>query len=327
MTSARIILVDGDLHTAALLAAELGRRGFDAVDQVADASLLAPLLAASVADVVIVNHRYQQEDALAACNLVRRLAGDCATLVIAAPGPAMAAVRGWAQRFRSIDAIVEKPLHDDRFYRALTDLLAVKAAARQVVPEGALATAGNTDDPQAELFEAVVMFTDIRDSSRLITQLAPREFFAMLNEVLSAQTSRIQAGQGSVVKYTGDGVMAIFRGMGRSYLALRCGLELAAMSRSQRLQSGVGIAQGLVLAGLIGDADNIGQRRQFDVIGATAHLAARLCARAEAGQVVATRELNAVAGVRNPAPQPFEKVSIRGFASAIDCVAFKPESA
>jgi class 3 adenylate cyclase len=337
MSGTRIVLVDGDRHTAALLAAELERRGFDTVDQVASASLLAPLLAAGAADVVIVNHRYQQDDALAACNLVRRLGGDCATLVIAAPGPAMAAVRAWAQRFRSIDAIVEKPLRDDRFDRTLTELLAAKAAARQVrnrsarlsnlVPEGALAAAAEAGDPQAELFEAVVMFTDIRDSSRLITQLAPREFFTMLNEVLSEQTSCIQAGQGSVVKYTGDGVMAIFRGMGRSYLALRCALELAAMSRRQRLRSGVGIAQGLVLAGLLGDAANLGQRRQFDVIGATAHLAARLCARAEASQVVATRELNAVAGVKNPAPQPVEKVSIRGFASPIDCVAFNPEAA
>jgi adenylate cyclase len=337
MSAARIILVDSDRHTAAMLAAELGRRGFGAVELAATASALAPLLAAGAADVVIVNHRYQEEQALAACNLVRSLAAECGTLVMTAPGPALVAVRAWARQFRSIDVIVEKPLHDDRFDRILTELLAVKAAARQVrsraarlanlVPEGALATAGDTDDPQAELFEAVVMFTDIRDSSRLITQLAPREFFGMLNEVLSEQTARIQAGQGSVVKYTGDGVMAIFRGMGRSYLALRCGLELAALSHKQRLQSGVGIAQGLVLAGLIGDAGKVGQRRQFDVIGATAHLAARLCARAGAGQLVATRELNAVADVRNPAPRPFEQVSIRGFASPVDCVAFNPEAA
>ena len=115
--------------------------------------------------------------------------------------------------------------------------------------------------------------------------------------------------------------------MGRSYLALRCGLELASVSRRQGLPYGVGVAQGLVLAGLIGDAWQTGQRRQFDVIGATAHLAARLCARAEAGQVVVTSSINEVARVVTPMPQPIEQVSFRGFAHPIDCVAFTPEPA
>ena len=336
MPSAQIVVVDRDEHTAGLLVAELVRRGFGAV-AATGASSLPALLAGGVTDVVIVNHHYQEEGALAACDIVRRVAPDCATVVVAAPGPALAAVRARAQQQRSVDVIFEKPFGDDRFYLVVTELLAVKVTARQartradrlanLVPAGALASVGKPEDSQAELFDAAVLFTDIRDSSRLINQMAPRQFFHVLNNVLSEQTLCIQDGQGSVVKYTGDGVMAIFRGMGRSYLALRCGLELAAMSRRQSLPFGVGIAQGLVLAGLIGDASRIGRRRQYDVIGATAHLAARLCARAEAGQVVVTSNVNAVARVRTPTPQPFEKVSIRGFALPVDCVAFSPEAA
>lgn len=337
MTGSRIVLVDSDEHTAGQLVAELARRGFGPVPVATTASALPPLLAGGATDVVIVNHRYQEEGVLAACGIARRVVPDCATLVVAAPGPALAAVRAWARQTRSIDVIVEKPFFDERFYLVLTELLAGRAAARQarsradrlanLVPAGALVSVGEAIDSQAELFDAAVLFTDIRDSSRLITQIAPREFFDLLNHVLSEQTSRIHAAQGSVVKYTGDGVMAIFRGMGRSYLALRCGLELATLSSRQRLPFGVGIAQGLVLAGLIGDASNTGQRRQFDVIGATAHLAARLCAQAEPGQVVATSNVNAVARVQTPAPRPIEKVSIRGFERPVDCVAFSPEAA
>jgi class 3 adenylate cyclase len=337
MMGSRIVLVDSDGHTAGQLVAELARRGFDPVTVATTPSALPPLLAPASTDVVIVNHRYQEEGVLAACGIARRAVPDCATLVVAAPGPALAAVRAWGRETRSIDVIVEKPFFDERFYLVLTELLAGRAAARQarsraerlanLVPAGALVSGGEAIDPQAELFEAAVLFTDIRDSSRLITQIAPREFFDLLNHVLSEQTARIHAAQGSVVKYTGDGVMAIFRGMGRSYLALRCGLELAALSSHQRLPFGVGIAQGLVLAGLIGDAGNTGQRRQFDVIGATAHLAARLCAQAEPGQVVATSSVNAVARVQTPAPRPIEKVSIRGFERPVDCVAFSPEAA
>jgi class 3 adenylate cyclase len=337
MPATRIVLVDSDDHTASLLAAELARRGFGAVAVAATGSALPPLLASGDADVVIVNHRDHEDGALAACNIARRMAPECATVVATAPGPALQAVRAWARQSLSIDVIVEKPFFDERFYQMLTELLALKATARQsrsraerlanLVPAGALHAAVELSDPQAELFDAAVLFTDIRDSSRLINQMPPREFFDTLNHVLSEQTSRIHAAQGSVVKYTGDGVMAVFRGMGRSYLALRCGLELAAMSSRQCLPFGVGIAQGLVLAGVAGIADQAGQRRQFDVIGATAHLAARLCARAQPGQVIATRSINAVARVQSPAPRPFEQVSLRGFASPVDCVVFTPEAA
>ena len=337
MAGSRIVLVDRDEHTASLLVAELGRRGFDRVTVAAAASLLPPLLGGGRVDAVIVNHRYQEDGALAACKVARRLAPDCATLVVTAAGPALAHVRAWARQSLSVDVIVEKPFVDERFYLALADLLAGRASALEsrrrterlanLLPAGAQATAESLGDSQAELFDAAVLFTDIRDSSRLITQMAPRDFFELLNAVLSEQAARIEAAQGSVVKYTGDGVMAVFRGMGRSYLALRCGLELAAMSSSERLPFGVGVAQGLVLAGLIGDARRTGHRRQFDVIGATAQLAARLCARAEPGQLVATSSINAVAQVRTPAPRPIEKVSIRGFDSPVDCVVFKPEAA
>jgi class 3 adenylate cyclase len=337
MAESGIVLVDSDAHTGAVLAAELGRRGFGAVTVLPDASSLKALLADGRVDVLVVNHRYQEDGALAACSIARRQAPDCATVVVTAPGPALAAVRGWARLSLSIDVIAEKPFVDDRFYRTLTDLLAAKTSVRDsrrrvealanLLPEGAVSSVGEHAGQQAELFDAAVLFTDIRDSSRLVNQLAPREFFDVLNQSLSAQASRIRQGQGSVVKYTGDGVMAVFRGMGRSYLALRCGLELAAMSSRHRLPFGVGIAQGLVLAGLIGDAGQTGQPRQFDVIGATAHLAARLCALAEPGQLVTTSSINAVAQVRTPQPRPIEQVSIRGFAAPVDCVKFTPEAA
>ena len=85
-------------------------------------------------------------------------------------------------------------------------------------------------------------------------------FFENLNALLSAQAALVRTHQGAVVKYTGDGMMAIFRGMGRSYLALRCGLAIADLNGKHPFPFGIGIAQGLVLAGLIGDSTEAGQR-------------------------------------------------------------------
>lgn len=334
----RLLLFDADAHTAAVLVAELARRGHAAVRIVADAAQLPAMLASHAPDVVVINHRYQQSDSLPACSTIRQLAPDASTVVLVAPGPEQRTVRAWAEQTRSIDAILEKPFVGERFFLIVEQLLAAKTVSRELrelrdgaerlanlVPAGALSAGSAPVDPKTELFEAAVLFTDIRDSSRLITQMPPRDFFELLNRVLSAQAARIQASEGSVVKYTGDGVMAIFRGMGRSYLALRCGLELATMSRELSLPYGVGIAQGLVMAGLIGDAGQTGQRRQYDVIGATAHLAARLCAMAQAGCVVATRSVNAVAQVETRAQRSIGPVAIRGFGQAVDCVEFSPD--
>ena len=120
--------------------------------------------------------------------------------------------------------------------------------------------------------------------------------------------------------------MAIFRGMGRSYLALRCGLELAALNNDTKFPFGIGIAQGLVLAGLIGDSNRAGQRSQYDVVGATVHLASRSCSLANAGEVVTTSGINVAARVTTPTPKSVSGVPVRGFDKPIDCVVF-PSSA
>lgn len=186
-------------------------------------------------------------------------------------------------------------------------------------PAACLPDAAGDDD----LFEAAVLFTDMRGSSDLITRTAPREFFRILNASLSAQAECVRGFEGDVVKYTGDGLMAVFRGMGRSSLALRCALALArACERDQRLPFGIGVADGLVLAGFVGP-DGPGERRHQDVIGATVHLAARLCAMAGAGEVMTTTSTHDTAQLPAASLRPMGPVAVPGFPEAIDCVAFE----
>jgi adenylate cyclase len=154
--------------------------------------------------------------------------------------------------------------------------------------------------------------------------MPPREFFKMLNHTLSIQTRLVRSHEGSVVKFTGDGVLAVFRGMGKSYLAMRCALELASSSSQQIFPYGIGVAGGLILAGLVGDSQHAGQKRQYDVIGATVHLAARLCHMAQARQVVSTRKAFAAARLSNASASPIGVVAIRGFDAGVDCVTLNP---
>ncbi len=336
MKNARLMLIDSDAYTRSVLVDQLAQRGYDDVKLVNSALELPALLESAHPDVVIFNYQSDKPDSLSALTTVKQLSPQAATIAIVSPGPALKAVRAWSQQTLGIDMVIEKPLSDERFFMTLRDLLQVKTALRELqsktqrlsnlVPEGALSTIERSVDAESELFEAVVLFTDMRGSSQLIRKMPTRSFFKLLNQSLTAQSSQIRRHKGSVIKYTGDGVMAIFRGTGMSYLALRCALDLAIDSNDHELPFGIGVAKGLVLAGLIGDSNHAGQRRQYDVIGATAHLAARLCAMATPGEVIATANINAVAKVSSPTPRAIGNVSIRGFNHGIDCIAFNPSN-
>ena len=336
LKNARLMLIDSDAYTRSVLLDQLAQRGYDNVKLADSAVELPTLLAAAQPDIVIFNYQSDKPDSLSALTTVKLLRPQVATIAIVSPGPALKAVRAWSQQTQGIDVVIEKPLSDERFFMTLRDLLQVKMSLRELqsktqrlsnlVPEGALSAIESNADTEAELFDAVVLFTDVRGSSQLIRKMPPRSFFKILNQSLSAQSSQIRQHKGSVIKYTGDGLMAIFRGSGSSYLALRCALDLAIYSNTQELPFGIGVAKGLVLAGLIGDSNHAGQRRQYDVIGATAHLAARLCAMANPGEVITTTNINAVAKVSNPAPRVIGNVAIRGFSHGIDCIAFNPSN-
>jgi class 3 adenylate cyclase len=330
----QLMLIDSDNYTASVLVEALRDHGFGAVVPVSNTLALPGLLESGQPDVVIFNYQSDRPDSLTICSTIKLMAPQAAIVAIVSPGPALKALRAWSKLTHSIDAIVEKPFSDERFFTTLGELLSSKKSAREtasqakrlanLVPEGALSAVHQNFKNEGEIFDAAIIFTDIRGSSQLIRDMPPREFFELLNQLLSLQARHISSFEGSVIKYTGDGVMAIFRGMGRSCLALRCALELAALSKDQQMPFGTGVAQGVVLAGLIGDFRQAGQRRQYDVIGATVHLAARLCGMANAGEVISTKSISLAAKLATPTPREIASVSIRGFDQEIDCVAFNP---
>lgn len=334
MINSKLMLVDKNDYTSSLLATNLYQLGFKDIKTVTDGSALPKAIAECRPDVVIFNYHFEELDSLILCSTLKQMSPQSLIVAIVSPGPAFKTVNLWAKQTKSIDLIVEKPLSDERFFTALKDLLRVKNSSKaletkaqllvNLVPEAALSAIETNFNNEAKMFEATVLFTDIRRSTELIREMPPREYFQLLNDLLSSQAKLIKQFEGSVIKYTGDGVMAVFKGMGRSYLAMRCALALATTGHNIKLSYGVGVAEGLVLAGLIGDSKNEAQRLQYDVIGATVHLAARLCGMASAGEVITTKKLIAMAKLKEITAHDIGSVSIKGFGDKIDCVAFNP---
>ena len=193
-----------------------------------------------------------------------------------------------------------------------------EASARRL--RGLVAEGGRDWSGAPVMLEAAVLFTDVRRSTALAATLPAPELFAAINRSLSAQAAVVREWRGAVIKFTGDGLLADFRGRGRSHFALRCALALQErFSGADDMRIGVGVAEGLVMKGLLGEPGS----QLFDMIGATVHLAARLCSTAGEGEIVATPRMVRAAGLPLSRSRT-QSVQLRGFDKLYECVFISP---
>lgn len=324
-SSEPILLIDPDAYTSGLLADALGDMGYASVAIAHSAAEASSMLAKHSFGAVLLNFQSDSRDMLACCATVKRSDSRLPVIVITAPGPALAEVRRWQADTASIDAIIEKPLRDSRLQQALVALVSTRRAAQRsdrlarLIPIEAVNAVDGPETPA--MIEQAVLFTDLRRSTHLAVSLGPRVLFERVNVALSAQAKVVRQAGGSVIKFTGDGLLATFRGSGRNHLALRCALALQPLSEAPgALPFGIGLASGLTITGFIGEPD----QRHYDVIGATVHLAARLCALAGSGEVVATAQASRLSGLGADRRNDLGEVAVRGFDAPIHCVAFTP---
>ena len=121
---------------------------------------------------------------------------------------------------------------------------------------------------------ASVLFTDIVGSTKMASALGDRRWRELLDSHDKLTRSYVEKYRGRVVKSTGDGALAIFDGPARS---VRCASAL------RDALAGLGIA---LRAGI--HTGEIEQRGD-DVGGIAVHIAARVQALAEPGQVLVSR--------------------------------------
>lgn len=130
-----------------------------------------------------------------------------------------------------------------------------------------------------------VMFTDIRSFTPLTESIEPEVVVSFLNEYFSLMVEIVFRYGGTLDKYIGDGLMAVFGAPftvdyapGRAVLAaIEMVAALERFNKKQRLvvgnvKMGVGIATGTVILGNIGS----NQRMEFTCIGDTVNTASRL---------------------------------------------------
>jgi adenylate cyclase len=170
--------------------------------------------------------------------------------------------------------------------------------ARQVVdeilknPDGIMLTGERRD--------VTVIFCDLRGFTPLAEKLPPEEVVAALNEFYSLMIDTTIKNDGSINKFLGDAVMAIFGApvhyADHSLRAIKTAVGMQAQVAelsAQRVKSGkapiaigIGVSAGVAVAGTVGTESQM----EYTVIGDRVNLAARLESNAKPGQILISQE-------------------------------------
>jgi class 3 adenylate cyclase len=161
-----------------------------------------------------------------------------------------------------------------------------------------LIVTGGAEDPlRTHRREITVVFLDLRGFTSFAEAAEPEEVMGVLREYHEAMGRLIVEHEGTLERFTGDGMMVFFNDpvpvdnpaerAVRMAAAMRDrvrALRASWRKRGHDLDLGVGIAQGYATIGAIGFEG----RWDYGAIGTVTNLAARLCAEAQGGQVLIT---------------------------------------
>jgi adenylate cyclase len=193
-----------------------------------------------------------------------------------------------------IASVIVRFFTETRQHRRVSSLFAQyvpQAVARELEESG-----GIDQHVEGERLEVGLFFCDLRGFTHLSASLEPTQVRAMLNAFYELTTDAILAYGGTIMKFVGDEVFAVFGAPlpmeHHTQCALDCALTIQARAPELRdmlaeieipeVKFGIGLNAGEVVAAHVGDS----RRRQYDVVGDTVNLGSRLCGQAGPGEIV-----------------------------------------
>jgi len=154
------------------------------------------------------------------------------------------------------------------------------------------------DHRESERRTATVMFTDISGFTAMSEKMDPEEITALMNRCFTRLEEKIRMHGGTIDKYIGDCIMALFgvpaaienaphQAVSAAMAVREC---LKEFNRERNLaiplDVHIGINSGMVLAGAVGGAE----KREYTVMGDTVNIASRLEDASGTGQILVGQE-------------------------------------
>jgi adenylate cyclase len=185
---------------------------------------------------------------------------------------------------------------------------------------------GSAGDPlQTHRREVTVVFLDLRGFTAFAETAEPEEVMGVLREYHAAMGALILAHEGTLERFSGDGMMVFFNDPVPIPNAPERAVQMAVAMRDQAgelgarwrkrghdLDVGIGIAQGFATIGAIGFEG----RLDYGAIGTVTNLAARLCGEAKTGQILVSRRLLGAVEALAEA-EPVGELPLKGFAKPV----------
>jgi adenylate cyclase len=173
--------------------------------------------------------------------------------------------------------------------------------------------------------DVTVLFSDISGFTAMSSRLAPREVVDLLNRYFPVMAEIVFRHEGTLEKYIGDALMAIW-GVPTPHdddadRALAAALEMkSALERlngsfgeDRRLEIHVGLNSGPVAFGNIGSPDYV----QFAAIGDTTNVSARVCTAAQSGEVLVSEATRRRLKTGRFTLEPLPPVAVKGKAEPL----------
>lgn len=182
----------------------------------------------------------------------------------------------------------KEALTRQRFQRLLSPAIA------ELVVSGDLAV-----EKGGQSRETTVFFSDIRGFTPMSERRTARQVVDMLNEYFEQMVELVFKYEGTLDKFVGDEIMALFGSpvshTDDPYRAVKVAVEqMAALEEwnlmriaegEEPIHIGIGINSGEVIAGYLGSSKAL----EYTVIGDVVNIASRLCSRAQAGEIIISR--------------------------------------
>lgn len=186
-----------------------------------------------------------------------------------------------------IDGILRRTGETERI-RKLFARYTSDAVVEEILKSGGVVLTG-------EKREVTVLFADIRNFTAMAESLSPERVVGILNDVFGCLSDAVLTCGGTLDKFLGDGLMAVFGApVFREDDAVRAlqaaqmmmdgfeALNRAPGRAAAPLQLGIGINSGTVVAGNVGSP----LRTEYTCIGDAVNVASRLCAVAGPGEIL-----------------------------------------
>jgi class 3 adenylate cyclase len=180
-----------------------------------------------------------------------------------------------------------------RSFKKMTEGLRERADMQKFMSQSTVEMIQSHQTPErrsGERRNITLLFCDIRGFTTFAERRPPEEAVQVLNQYLRLQADLVQRFHGDVDKFIGDAVFAHFNGPDMALDAIRCAVEIQrAVDNASRLDSslpslavGIGIATGEVIVGSVGS----NERLDYTAIGPAVNLSNRLCATADAHEIL-----------------------------------------